>query len=92
MEMFKNILENKVSYKTFYEALSETLNLGIHKDSTNSAKIAEMLRYHYSKSGEGMTSLDGFIDCMDDKYFMTNFCNDLEATRAQNLIEIKKLY
>jgi len=75
LEMFNDLTENEDAYKKFYESFSKNLKLGIHEDSTNRAKIAKLLRYHSTKSGEEMTSLDDYISRMDDKqpgiYYIT---------------------
>merc|ERR1711953_672446 len=75
LEMFSDLTENEDAYKKFYEAFCKNLKLGIHEDSTNRAKIAKLLRYHSTKSGEEMTSLDGYVGRMDDKqpgiYYIT---------------------
>jgi len=52
LEMFAEIAENQEDYKKFYEQFSKNLKLGIHEDTTNKKKIADLLRFHTSKSGE----------------------------------------
>merc|ERR1712178_47884 len=75
IEMFNDLTENEDAYKKFYESFAKNLKLGIHEDSTNRAKIAKLLRYHSTKSGEEMTSLDDYVGRMDDKqpgiYYVT---------------------
>merc|ERR1719181_1811704 len=57
LEMFQELTENEDDFNKFHEAFGKNLKLGIHEDSQNRGKIAELLRYHSTKSGDEMTSL-----------------------------------
>merc|ERR1711881_1597 len=75
LEMFTEIGEKKDDYKKFYEQFSKNLKLGIHEDSTNRTKIAELLRFNTSKSGDEQISLKEYVDRMkegqNDIYYIT---------------------
>ena len=75
LELFNEIAEKDEDFKKFYEQFSKNLKLGIHEDTTNRTKIAELLRFHTSKSGEDMISLKEYVSRMKegqkDIYFIT---------------------
>ncbi|EFC49875.1 predicted protein [Naegleria gruberi] len=75
IEMFSEISENKEDWKSFYEAFGKNLKLGIHEDSQNRQKLAELLRFSSSTSGEDWTSFKEYVERMkegqEDIYYIT---------------------
>ena len=66
LEMFQEIGEKKDDYKKFYEQFGKCLKLGIHEDSTNRTKTAELMRYQTSKTGDEQISLKEYFDRMKE--------------------------
>ena len=67
----------------------KNLKLGIHEDSTNRNKLADLLRYQTSKSGEDLISLREYVDRMkegqEDIFYITG--ESIEAVSASPFIE-----
>jgi len=75
IELIQEIYEDKDNYKKFYEQFGKNLKLGIHEDSTNRKKIADLLLYYSSHSGDEMTCLKDYVSRMKenqkDIYYIT---------------------
>ncbi|XP_061406170.1 heat shock protein HSP 90-alpha-like isoform X2 [Lethenteron reissneri] len=86
MELFAGLAEDKDNYKKFYEQFSKNLKLGIHEDSQNRKKLAELLRYHTSMSGEDMCSLKDYVSRMKENqkhiYYITGESKEQVANSA----------
>lgn len=86
LELFAELAEDAENYKKFYEQFSKNLKLGIHEDSQNRKKVADLLRYHTSTSGEDYSSLKDYIGRMKENqkqvYYITGESRDQVAHSA----------
>merc|ERR1711924_264071 len=75
MGLFNEITEKKEDYNKFYEQFGKNLKLGIHEDTTNRQKIADLLRYQTTKSGDETVSFKEYVDRMkegqEDIFYIT---------------------
>merc|ERR1712137_1379443 len=86
LELFAEISEDKDNYKKFDEQFSKNIKLGIHEDTTNRNKIADLLRYSSSSSGDEKTSFKEYVSRMKenqkDIYYITGESKEIVSTSA----------
>ena len=86
LELIDEICEDKDSFKKFYEQFAKNIKLGIHEDSTNRKKLASILRYYTSASGDEMTSFADYVSRMKENqksiYYITGESKEVVAQSA----------
>merc|ERR1712203_111833 len=86
MELMEELNEDKDAYKKFYEQFGKNLKLGIHEDTTNRKKLAGMLRFFTSASGDEPCSLGNYVSRMKenqkDIYYITGENREVVAASA----------
>merc|ERR1711937_219488 len=96
LELINGLAEDEEAYKKFYEQFSKNLKLGIHEDSVNRAKLAELLRFATSQSGDEQSSLKDYVTRMKESqneiYFITGESKDQVAASAFTERLVKKGY
>merc|ERR1719350_639340 len=93
MELIEELVEDKDSWKKFYEQFGKNIKLGIHEDSTNRKKLAGYLRYHTSASGDEMCGFGDYVSRMKenqkDIYYITGENKDI-VTQSAFVERLKK--
>merc|ERR1712212_85518 len=86
MELFDELAEDKDAFKKFYEQFSKNLKLGIHEDTTNRKKLAGLLRFYTSASGDEPCGLEDYVSRMKenqkDIYYITGENREVVAASA----------
>jgi heat shock protein beta len=58
------VVEDHEDYIAFWKEFNKAIKLGLYEDSSNRTKLAKLLRFFSSKSGENYTSLEKYISRM----------------------------
>merc|ERR1719290_959727 len=86
MELIEEITEDKDNYKKFYEQFGKNVKLGVHEDTANRNKVAELLRYHSSATGDEQTSFKDYVSRMKenqkDIYYITGESKEIVSKSA----------
>lgn len=93
IELFEELAEDKENYKKYYEQFCKNLKLGIHEDSQNRNKLADLLRYHTSASGDEPCSLKEYVSRMKESqkhiYYITGENRD-QVSNSSFVERVKK--
>jgi len=84
--------EKPDDYNKFYEQFGKNLKLGIHEDSTNRQKLAELMRFQTTKTGDDVISLKEYVDRMkegqEDIFYITG--ESIASVAASPFLECLK--
>nr|ADG03466.1 heat shock protein 90 [Bemisia tabaci] len=86
LELFEELAEDKENFKKFYEQFSRNLKLGIHEDTQNRKKLADLLRYQTSATGDDVCSFKDYVARMKENqkhiYYITGESKDQVANSS----------
>ncbi|KAG9509817.1 Heat shock protein HSP 90-alpha, partial [Fragariocoptes setiger] len=86
LQLFEELADQKELYEKFYESFGKNIKLGIHEDTQNRSKLAELLRFHTSASPDTMCSLKDYVSRMKENqkhiYFITGESKEVVANSA----------
>merc|ERR1711953_664015 len=84
LEMMNELAENEEEYKKFYESFNKAIKLGIHEDNKNRNKLAELLRYYTTTSGDSWTSLKEYVERMGESQEVIYYITGESKAQVEN--------
>ncbi|MCO5580169.1 hypothetical protein L7F22_034036 [Adiantum nelumboides] len=85
--------EHRGKYAKFWNEFGKSIKLGIIEDASNRVRLAKLLRFHSTKSGDKLASLDQYIARMKpnqkDIYYITG-SNKEQLEKSPFLEQLKK--
>lgn len=85
--------ENRGKYAKFWNEFGKSIKLGIIEDATNRNRLAKLLRFYSTKSGDKLASLDQYIERMKpnqkDIYYITG-SNKEQLEKSPFLEQLRK--
>jgi len=86
LDLFEEVADDKDNYKKYYEQFSKNIKLGIHEDTQNRKKLADLIRYHTSASGDEVCSFKEYVSRMKENqkhiYYITGENKDQVSNSA----------
>ena len=91
LESLIELSENEEDYKIFYEQFGKNLKLGIHEDTSNKDKLANLLRYTSTKSCGELTTLKDYISRMKEGQNDIYYISGESLKAVENSLFLEKL-
>ena len=91
LETLMEIADNKEDCKIFYEQYSKNIKLGIHEDSQNRSKLAELLRYRSTRFPDENTSLKEYVSRMKENQTQIFYITGESQKSVENSPFLEKL-
>merc|ERR1712072_780825 len=81
--------EDNEEYIKFWKEFNKAIKLGLYEDSSNRTKLAKLLRFQTSKSGDNWTSLEKYISRMKKGQKNIYYIDPIDEYAMPQLTEFK---